>query len=149
LTTPTPEGARDSAVPRELIDAYLATDYRVGSRADSFILRIGEHSPALAALCERCGEQSAAFISACNPYSERQIAAVNAAAHARLCVELECRGMLFIEGAGVAPAGKWQEQSVLVLGVSLDTAKDLGRRFEQNAIVWIGPDAIPQLCLLR
>ena len=138
-----------SAVSRELIDAFLATHYRVTSDAAAFTLRIGEHSPALAALYARCGLRTAAFISACNPSSEPQSEAVNAAAHVSLREALERRGIGFIEGAGVAPDGSWSEQSVLALGISLEAAKALGDAFRQNAIVWVAEDAVPRLCLLR
>jgi len=36
-----------------------------------------------------------------------------------------------------------------VPGLSLEASKSLGARFEQNAIVWSGADAVPQLILLR
>jgi hypothetical protein len=35
-----------------------------------------------------------------------------------------------------------------VLGLALEAAKSLGRRHEQNAVVWSGPDAVPQLVML-
>lgn len=33
--------------------------------------------------------------------------------------------------------------------MSLGAAKAIGTQFEQDAIVWVGPDAVPQLILLR
>ncbi len=51
---------------------------------------------------------------------------------------------------GQHPSNSWAgEESFLVFGVSLEAAKALGRRFEQNAIVWSAADAVPQLILLR
>jgi hypothetical protein len=48
------------------------------------------------------------------------------------------------------PSNKWKgEPSLLVLGISRQQAMDLGDRLEQNAIVWCGPDAVPELVLLR
>ncbi len=35
------------------------------------------------------------------------------------------------------------------LGLPLEEARALGNEFEQNAIVWSGPDAVPKLILLR
>jgi hypothetical protein len=35
------------------------------------------------------------------------------------------------------------------LGLSLEAAKALGKKYDQNAVVWCGPDAIPELVLLR
>jgi hypothetical protein len=51
---------------------------------------------------------------------------------------------------GQHPSNAWAgEESFLCFGISLEAAKALGRRFEQNAIVWSAADAIPQLILLR
>ena len=51
---------------------------------------------------------------------------------------------------GVDPTGEWPgEESVFVPGLDLERAKSLGVEFGQNAIVWAGPDAVPQLVLLR
>jgi len=37
-------------IPRDKIEAYLETHYRVGIGPDTFVLRIGQHSPELASL---------------------------------------------------------------------------------------------------
>jgi hypothetical protein len=63
--------------------------------------------------------------------------------------ELGSRSTPFIDGIGEDVTGQWPgEPSVLALGLSLDTAKNYGVQFEQNAIVWAGTDACPQLILL-
>jgi hypothetical protein len=36
----------------------------------------------------------------------------------------------------------------LVLGLSLEAAKTLGRRFEQNAVVWTGRYGVPELVFM-
>ena len=40
-------------------------------------------------------------------------------------------------------------QAILVLGLALEAAKSLGNAYEQNAVIWCGPDAVPSLVLLR
>lgn len=75
---------------------------------------------------------------------------MNAAAHARLGAELAAAGYRVVEGAGEDPDGRWPaEPSYLVLGMDLEAARELGRRYGQNAIVWAGADAVPELLLLR
>jgi hypothetical protein len=55
-----------------------------------------------------------------------------------------------VEGLGQHPINSWEgEESFLVLGISLAKASEVGRKYDQNAIVWIDTDAIPQLILLR
>ena len=64
----------------------------------------------------------------------------------------ELRGLypIVIEGAGADPTGAWPpEKSYFSLGVDLETARVLGRRYQQDAVVWTGKDAIPKLILLR
>ena len=54
------------------------------------------------------------------------------------------------QGLGQHPTNGWSgEVSYLILGLTLEAAKVLGARHEQNAIVWSDADALPQLILLR
>jgi hypothetical protein len=55
-----------------------------------------------------------------------------------------------IESLNIDPANLWPaEKSFFVPELDLNTARALGRQFNQNAMVWIGNDAIPRLILLR
>ena len=140
----------DTGIAPELVAAYRATEYRVGSGRDAFVLRIDARSEPLARLYGACGASCAAFMTACNPHSRVQAAEANRAAIARLREVLGASACRLIEGAGVDPSGVWPaEASVLALGLGLEDAKALGRRFDQNAIVWAAADAIPRLVLLR
>jgi len=138
-----------TAIDAATLQAYLDTDYRVDAQPP-FTLRVGEASPALAALHQARGVECSAFVSACNPLGALQDEATNDALHERFGLELERRGIRSVEGVGLDPSGEWPgEASRLVLGVELEDAMALGRSLEQNAIVWSGPDAKPQLILLR
>ena len=60
------------------------------------------------------------------------------------------QGHRAIEGSGSEEGTNWpSEKSWFALGLSLEPARALGRRFDQDAIVWVGPDTVPQLILLR
>jgi hypothetical protein len=137
-------------IPPELVEAYRATLFRCGEGSDAFVLRIGAHSAALEGLYKAVGVSTAAYVTAFNPRSEAQSADVNATAHARLGAELAASGYGFVEGAGEDPDGIWSaELSYLVLGIELEAAEEVGRRYAQNAIVWVGADVVPTLVLLR
>ena len=139
-----------SDVPADQIEAYRKTKYRFGQGLDAVTLRIDEPSDALARLYVSSGHVSGVFITAYSPFSEPQSPEANEAAHARLGEELKVLGLPVIEGAGADPTGGWpEEKSYLVLGVDLDAAKALGLRYQQNAIVWVGADAVPKLIVLR
>jgi len=139
-----------SEIPADIIASYRAADYQAGSGSAAIRLRIDQHSESLAQLLAASGQQCAVFITACNPGSQPQSPAANRAANAHLHEELSRHTDQIIEGTGSDPSGTWPlEQSLLALGVELDVAEVLGRRFGQNAVVWAGADAIPRLILLR
>jgi hypothetical protein len=139
----------DSIIDAALVQAYRETEYRV-HYAEPFTLRIGDASPALAAAHKRHRADCSAYITAFNPFSQTLDYASNAERHAALGRELEQRNLSRAEGVGQHPANQWSgEASFLIFGLTLEAAKTLGTRLEQNAIVWSGADAVPQLILLR
>ena len=134
----------------EILAAYRNTGYRFGQGAQAITLRIGMRSKALLRLYASSGHYCGVFITASNPLGARQSDADNEAGFARLAAELNGMALTAIEGAGVDPAGAWPaEKSFFALGVDREAARDLGLRYRQNAIVWTGSDAIPELILLR
>jgi hypothetical protein len=138
-----------SLIPPETVRAYRETHYRVQG-AMPCVLRIDECCPDLVELYRTHGVSSAAFITACNPFSQRLSIADNEGRRIALAEELQRLALPFLPGMGEHPNGQWPgEESYLVLGVTHDAAIQLGRQFEQNAIVWCGSDAVPRLILLR
>ena len=145
-----------SAIAPALIEAYLAAHYRVDADP-AFALEVGVCSPPLLHLFERHRCDCAAYLTACNPFSQDVGASDNAARQAELARQLKGRSLTFIDGVGVDGQGpqdggapQWPgEPSFLVLGLSLEAARTLGRKHQQNALVWCGKDAVPQLVLLR
>jgi hypothetical protein len=127
-----------SAIDPPTLQAYLETDYRVHGEP-GFTLRVGRASAELLAAHKRRRTDCSAFLTACNPFSQPLDAAANAARQAALAKELSGRSLAFLPG----------EDSFLVFGLTLEAAKALGMRLEQNGLVWSGADAVPQLILLR
>ena len=140
---------QNSVIPQSSIQAYLETNYHV-SGASPLTLNIGVANAGLAALHKTHSVESSAYVTACNPYSQALDDSANDARQAVLARELHHHGLTCIKGVGQHPTNGWPgEQSFLVLGLSREEARMLGVRHEQNAIVWCGPDAIPELVLLR
>jgi hypothetical protein len=140
---------RESLIDLQVIQAYRETDYRVFSDIP-VTLRITEQNEALLGLYKANRSDSCAFVTACNPLGQRVDEAENIRLQDQLARELGFRSLYFISGEGKHPVGDWPgEPSFLVLGLSLEAAKTLGRKREQNAIVWCGADAVPELILLR
>ena len=139
----------DSQIDRSTIQAYLETEYRV--LADKpFVLKIDVASPNLMRLHKKHQVQSSAFITAYNPLSESIDFAINQSHQSNLAHELKFRSLAFVDGIGQHLSNLWPgEPSFLVFGISREAAKALGLLYAQNAIVWCGFDATPQLVLLR
>jgi len=142
-------GIAISTIDEATLLAYLRTRYRV--LCDPPItLRIGERSAALAALLHARGADCAAFLTAWNPRGEQFTAPANADAQRALRAELAARGHAVVAGIGEDPDGHWPgEDSVLVPGLGYAEAVAVAEAFGQNALVWAGADARPQLVLLR
>jgi len=157
MTTPDhelqPPAADGTDVPRGIAPAlwraYTETHFQVRARRE-FVLRVGEASAELAALHSAHGVTSSVFVTACSPCSVTLSEAENEQRHEALCREVRRLGVVCYEGSGQHPSNGWPaEPSLLVLGLDRETACALGSRFDQNAIVWAGADAVPQLVGLR
>jgi hypothetical protein len=142
--------AETTQIHPDKVRAYLATDYRLGHTPQDIVLSIGQRSERLAVLFASSGVACGAFLTAYNPRGAVQPDAANIKAHAELEASLQALGLQGIEGSGSEEGTEWpSEKSFFALGLALEPAKAIGIHFDQDAIVWVGPDAVPQLILLR
>jgi len=127
-----------------LIESYERALYALDSGP---VLRIGVHTPDLDRLLDAHKAGTASFVTAANPRGEARPHAENEAATAALKASL---ALPWLSGEGRDPEGRWSaEPSVLVLGISRSDAEALGRRLEQNAIVFVERGRAAELVLLR
>ena len=113
-------------------------------------MTIGRRSERLSVLFASGGVDCGAFITAYNPRGTTQSDEANDKAHAQLAGEIERLGLASIEGSGSEEGTDWlAEYSYFALGLALEPAKAIGTQFDQDAIVWVGADCVPQLILLR
>lgn len=142
-----------SKVPDDLVETYRSAYYRAGSGHNAITLRVDQYSEPLAKLLAETGYRCATFITACNPFGAQESLEANMKACADLRERLDrhvAQPSQIMEGEGIDPSGAWPpEKSFLVLGLDLETSEALGREFGQNAIVWSGLEAVPELVLLR
>ena len=142
--------ADSTQIHPDKVRAYMATDYRMGHTSQDIVLTIGQPSARLAAMFADNGVNCGAFLTAYNPRGAVQPDAANDKAHAQLATKLQELGLKAIEGSGSEEGTDWpSEKSYFALGLPLEPAKAIGTHFDQDAIVWVGPDAVPQLVLLR
>ena len=141
---------RATEIDPQKIRAYLATHYRLGHTDDCPVLRIGSTCLELDALFSHHDVDCAGFLTAYNPRGTQQSDLENEASHRLLQVQLSALGLTLIEGSGSEPGTNWPaERSYFALGLTSDAASNFGRAFDQDAIVWVGSDLVPQLILLR
>ena len=142
--------ADSTQIHPDKVRAYLATDYRLSHTEHDIILNIGVRSDRLAALFTSSGDACGTFLTASNPRGTIQSDEANERGHAELASMLHDQGIRVIEGSGSEEGTEWPaEKSYFALGLQFDAAKQLGRHFDQDAIVWVGAGAVPQLILLR
>ena len=124
-----------------LRDAYLATIYEV--KHLDLQLRIGLENWHLEEFLIDNNVFSWAFISAWNPFSQPLSSSENEKRHKKLIDFVKKKQWVFAEGFGVPQNKDWKaEKSLLILDISKIDAIDLGKNFNQNAIV-IGRIAKP------
>ncbi len=140
----------ESELKAALIAAYRATCFRV-DHDPPFTLTVDVHSPALELLLRSGEPAGAAYVTAWNPMGKELSLQENDRLQGLLVDELRATRLRWLSGAGTDPSGRWphEEASLLVLGIDRRAACALGRRHQQNAILWIGVDAVPRLVLLR
>ena len=136
-------------ITSSLLESYESADYHVDD-SPSFILKIGMHSPELESIYKTSHKNTAAFITAFNPCSQELSSQENKDRNHKLEKLIESLHVDYIQGEGKCGHEDWDgEESFLIFGISEKQASEIGKEFEQNAIVWCDKDAIPQLLLLK
>ena len=114
------------------------------------VIQIGRHSLIVDRLLAKIQVGGGAFITAWNPFSRKL--GVNANEHwdRELKGYLNARGIAFVEGEGCGRTGEWPpEPSILAFGISRTEASAIGRKYRQNAIVYLSRGRPPELVMLR
>ena len=139
----------ETSINAQLLDSYQSANYHVDA-SPSFILKIGQYSPELHQIYEASHKKEATFITAFNPASVELSNEENKERNELLEQDIQMLHFDYIHGEGKCDENEWSgEESFLVFGMKQEVAIQLGKKFGQNAIVWIGENAIPELLLLK
>ncbi len=139
-----------TVIPQALLAAYNGAEYWVSMPVGAFCMQIGAPSGDLTNLLRREDALCAGLISAENPLGRPCPAPVNAKAHEQLRQILVVRYSCVMDTIARDPARTWpDERGYLALGLGVEETMKIGRLFQQNAVVWAGPDTVPKLILLR
>lgn len=140
----------ESQIASEKIRAYRATDYRLGHTDKDIVIAVGLRSCRLAALFATKGINCGAFLTAFNPQGALQTDLENEQAHDELATKLNALHVEVIEGSGSEEGTDWpSEKSYFALGLNREDSIAIGNHFNQDAIVWVDQNAVPELILLR
>jgi uncharacterized protein DUF3293 len=117
-------------------EAYLRTVFIASDGDKKIEIRPGYHSESLDQLLRNRQASEWAYVTAFNPGSRVIPDEMNRARHQELCVAVRALRVHVLEGHGAGIDGDWPlEISLLVVGITLDHARALGRQFGQLAIV--------------
>lgn len=140
----------NTAISADKIRAYEATIHKIQINGAPITLWVGQYEPRLLGIYAAYEANCAALITAYNPWGEQQGQELNLADHQSLGDYLRSFSSNILTAEGAHPEGTWPpEPGYFVLGMSEDSAIAAGLQFRQDAVVWIGADAVPQLLLLR
>jgi len=133
-------------IDQRLWEAYLSTTYRILPAAID--LRIGQANHHLNEMLIDNNAFSWAFITACNPRSLRLSANENQKRHLQLQQQLDTLAFSYCEGLGIGNGSDWApEISWFIMGIGRKRAIEIGKEWEQNAIVIGQLGGVPQLKL--
>lgn len=122
---------------QRLLAAYLETVYRVvGPDKKGASLKIGDEKNALIDHLVRMEIDSLAIITAFNPHSVLLSPLENERRNLALREDLKGRATLLLPSIHIAPDESWeQEHGFCAAGIESVLAVEIGRNYEQNAIV--------------
>ncbi len=136
-------------IASEALEGYESTDYLIKSDPD-ILFKVGEPCEGITKLFARHGVDCGAFITAFNPQGNIVSDEQNQKNHELLTQEIQQRAIPFLTCIGSPASATWPpEIGFFLLGADLSFAKEAGQKFDQDAIVWVPHNAVPQLVLLR
>lgn len=129
----------------ELIELYRNTNYCVSDHEHEFVLRIGMVSKEAKRLLSGESDDGAVFITAWNPFGKEVTRLEKDEANSRLRNDLKELGGNVLAGYGCSPDQSWREDSYLYFPVSRSTAAAFCRRYQQNAVIFVDSNGVPEL----
>jgi hypothetical protein len=132
--------------PKELIEAYNATEYKVYSPA--ITITVGQLNKELDKLLLENNETDWTYITSCNPYSRDCSDEENGNYYESLLQHVS--GYKYFEGEGQGIDTTWPaEKSILIIGISESQAIQIGNKYNQNAIVFGKYEQVAELKFLN
>ena len=138
-------------IENSLIEAYENTNYYIYHDTE-IIINIAKKNIDLINLFKDKNLISASIITAYNPFSKIMTEEQNLSAQLQLKKMIEDSNLSYLDAIGQDIKKEWPgEPSFFIENISKENAIKLGRKFNQNAIVWVDKNLIPELifCFLK
>lgn len=132
-------------ITKALKAAYRDANYCAPMPNKNILLRVGEASKDIQELMASAQAEGAVLITAHNPFGADLSETKNTEANARLQSDLECHFPKVLSGYGASQDEKYREESFLAFPVSRAEAIELCCQYQQNAVLFIGLDGVPEL----
>lgn len=134
-------------IDQQLLKAYQETVYQVLEPPLS--IQIGVLSADLNTFLQENDATTWAFITAWNPKSQRLSQKENKRRHKELIKMVKNAGYLYFIGKGMGKNADWEpEMSLLILNIPIINAIQIGKYFNQNAIVFGAYGDVPILVII-
>lgn len=130
-------------------EKYLATRYSVHT-SPGFTLQVGIPCDQLRRLMSVWTLPRGCYITAFNPKSQLLSHAENTPLNDLLFEDLKkySVGLVPLPGTAYGENG-WHEHSYLAFGPTLKQARQLARKYQQNAFLWFDENATPELIFTK
>tara|TARA_B100000963_G_C22550640_1_gene636608 strand:+ start:812 stop:1237 length:426 start_codon:yes stop_codon:yes gene_type:complete len=138
-------------IENSLIEAYENTNYYIYHDTE-IIINIAKKNIDLINLFKDKNLISASIITAYNPFSKIMTEEQNLSAQLQLKKMIEDSNLSYLDAIGQDIKKEWPgEPSFFIENISKENAIKLGRKFNQNAIVWVDKNLVPELifCFLK
>jgi hypothetical protein len=122
-----------------LLEAFLATRYRICLDDIWIETRVGDVHPVVADWLRRNAAKRASLVSACNPEGVRSEPYINEVRDDELRLELAESGYRLYLAEGVAADGSWQEPALFVPNLAGKACRYVMECYDQLA--WVEYDA--------
>jgi hypothetical protein len=113
------------------------------------MIQPGLKSPSIDELLHRYQVGSGAIITPYNPKSTQLTAEQNEARLLTLKNQLLKLGLPYLDSVSSDQQGEWLEYGVLVLGIDLIKACEIGREYRQNAVIYMQSNAAPEVIWIQ
>ena len=129
-------------------EQYKEALYQIKNFPDVRI-RPGYKNPSIDDLLNKYQVDRGAIITPYNPRSKKLSVEENEAKLLLFKHQILQLGLPYLDTVSSDEQGDWLEYGVLVMGIDLIKAREIGREYEQNALIYMQSNSAPEVIWIR